>query len=58
MDETTVVSETNLDAAISFTKGCYVGQEIIVRRLSAVEDRLATGDKSARPEQEPAEVAP
>ena len=31
MDQTTVVSETNLDDAISFTKGCYVGQEIIVR---------------------------
>jgi len=31
MDETNVVSETNLDDAISFTKGCYVGQEIIAR---------------------------
>jgi folate-binding protein YgfZ len=31
MDETTVVTETNLDEAVSFTKGCYVGQEIIVR---------------------------
>ena len=31
MDETTVVSETNLDDAVSYTKGCYVGQEIIVR---------------------------
>jgi folate-binding protein YgfZ len=31
MDETTVLSETNLDDAISFTKGCYIGQEIIVR---------------------------
>jgi folate-binding protein YgfZ len=31
VDETTVVPETNLDAAISYTKGCYVGQEIIVR---------------------------
>jgi aminomethyltransferase len=31
MDETTVVTETNLDDAVSFTKGCYVGQEIIVR---------------------------
>jgi len=31
MDETNVVPETNLDDAISFTKGCYVGQEIIVR---------------------------
>jgi len=31
MDDTTVISETNLDEAISFTKGCYVGQEIIIR---------------------------
>jgi glycine cleavage system T protein len=31
MDQTTVVTETNLDDAVSFTKGCYVGQEIIVR---------------------------
>ena len=31
IDETNVVPETNLDDAISFTKGCYVGQEIIVR---------------------------
>jgi folate-binding protein YgfZ len=31
MDETNVVSETNLDDAISFTKGCYIGQEIIAR---------------------------
>lgn len=31
MDETNVVSETNLDDAISYTKGCYIGQEIIAR---------------------------
>ena len=31
MDENTVVSETSLDDAISDTKGCYVGQEIIIR---------------------------
>jgi folate-binding protein YgfZ len=31
MDETNVVTETSLDDAVSFTKGCYVGQEIIVR---------------------------
>jgi folate-binding protein YgfZ len=31
MDETNVVLETNLDDAISYTKGCYVGQEIIIR---------------------------
>ena len=31
MDETNVVTETKLDDAVSFTKGCYLGQEIIVR---------------------------
>src|SRR5206468_6003356 len=31
MDETTVVTEANLDDAVSFTKGCYIGQELIVR---------------------------
>lgn len=31
MDETNVVTETNLDEAVSFSKGCYVGQEIIAR---------------------------
>jgi len=31
MDDTNVVPETNLDDAVSYTKGCYVGQEIIVR---------------------------
>ena len=31
MDELNVVTETNLDDAVSFTKGCYLGQEIIVR---------------------------
>jgi len=31
MDESNIVTETNLDDAVSFTKGCYVGQEIIVR---------------------------
>lgn len=31
MDETNVVSETNLDDAVSYTKGCYVGQEIVAR---------------------------
>jgi folate-binding protein YgfZ len=31
MDETTVVLETGLDEAVSFTKGCYLGQEIIAR---------------------------
>src|SRR5437899_2125222 len=31
MDETTVVTEANLDDAVSYTKGCYLGQEIIAR---------------------------
>ncbi|MCA1578284.1 MAG: hypothetical protein LC794_13080 [Acidobacteria bacterium] len=31
MDETNVVTETNLEDAVSFTKGCYLGQEIIIR---------------------------
>lgn len=31
MDETNVVTETNLDDAVSYSKGCYLGQEIIVR---------------------------
>lgn len=31
MDESNVVTETNLDDAVSYSKGCYLGQEIIVR---------------------------
>jgi folate-binding protein YgfZ len=31
MDENTVVPETGQDDAISYTKGCYIGQEIIAR---------------------------
>ena len=31
MDESNVVTETNLDDAVSYAKGCYLGQEIIVR---------------------------
>jgi len=31
MDETNVVTEAPLDEAVSFTKGCYIGQEIIAR---------------------------
>ena len=31
LDDTTIISETNLDEAISFTKGCYLGQEIVIR---------------------------
>ncbi len=31
MDENNVVTETNLDDSVSYTKGCYIGQEIIAR---------------------------
>jgi folate-binding protein YgfZ len=31
MDDSNVVTEAGLDAAVSYTKGCYVGQEIIAR---------------------------
>lgn len=31
MDENNVVLETGLDDAVSYTKGCYIGQEIIAR---------------------------
>lgn len=31
MDDTNVVTETTLDDGVSYTKGCYVGQEIIAR---------------------------
>jgi folate-binding protein YgfZ len=31
MDQTNVVTEANLDEAVSYTKGCYIGQEIIAR---------------------------
>jgi folate-binding protein YgfZ len=31
MDDTNVVLETGLNDAVSFTKGCYIGQEIIAR---------------------------
>jgi folate-binding protein YgfZ len=31
MNETNVVLESGLDDAVSFTKGCYIGQEIIAR---------------------------
>jgi folate-binding protein YgfZ len=34
MDETTLIMETGRTAAISFTKGCYLGQEV-VERISA-----------------------
>lgn len=58
IDETKVVLETGLDDAVSFTKGCYIGQEIIARihfrghvakRLAGLvldaEGEVAVGDK-------------
>ena len=31
IDSNTVVNESSLDYAVSYTKGCYIGQEIVVR---------------------------
>ena len=31
MDETTIIPELGIEDMISYTKGCYVGQEIIAR---------------------------
>jgi folate-binding protein YgfZ len=31
MDEEILLMETNLDRAVSFTKGCYLGQEVVER---------------------------
>jgi folate-binding protein YgfZ len=42
MDETTIPLEAGLEQrAISFTKGCYVGQEVIVRVLHRGHGRVA-----------------
>jgi folate-binding protein YgfZ len=42
MDEHTLPLEANLDTtAISFTKGCYVGQEVIVRVMHRGQGRVA-----------------
>jgi folate-binding protein YgfZ len=50
MDESNVVLEANLDDAISYTKGCYLGQEIIIRikHRGHVAKKL-TGMKFDRP---------
>lgn len=63
MDETTIVPEIGLPEMISYTKGCYIGQEIIARihfrghvakRLtgvtSAEDGGLAAGAKLATPD--------
>ena len=42
MDETTIPLEVGLESrAISFTKGCYVGQEVIVRVLHRGHGKIA-----------------
>jgi folate-binding protein YgfZ len=41
MTEETIPLEANLDHAISHTKGCYVGQEIIVRVRDLAKGRVA-----------------
>jgi folate-binding protein YgfZ len=41
MNEDTIPLEANLDHAISHTKGCYVGQEIIVRIRDLAKGRVA-----------------
>ena len=42
MDETTIPLEANLESrAISFNKGCYVGQEVVIRVLHRGHGRVA-----------------
>src|SRR4029077_11032846 len=42
MDETTIPLEAGIEArAISFTKGCYVGQEVVIRVLHRGHGRVA-----------------
>ena len=41
MSEETIPLEAGLDHAISHTKGCYVGQEIIVRIRDRAQGRVA-----------------
>ena len=41
MNEDTIPLEAGLDHAISHTKGCYVGQEIIVRIRDRAHGRVA-----------------
>ena len=44
MDEDTIPIEANLDQAISYTKGCYVGQETIARiKFKGHVNRILTG---------------
>jgi len=42
MDETTIPLEANIESrAISFSKGCYVGQEVVIRVLHRGHGRVA-----------------
>jgi folate-binding protein YgfZ len=50
VDDSIVIPETNLDDAVSYTKGCYVGQEIIVRiKHRGHPAKKLVGLKSERP---------
>src|SRR5206468_1491697 len=51
MDETTIVPELGLDDLISYTKGCYIGQEIIARiHFRGHVAKMLTGLKLDGPE--------
>ena len=52
MTEDTIPLEANLDHAISHTKGCYVGQEIIVRIRDLAKGRVARRLVGLLPEQD------
>jgi folate-binding protein YgfZ len=68
VDDTTVVLETGQDVAVSFTKGCYTGQEIIARihwrghvakrlaglKFAAGRAEVAPGDEITTPDGAPA----
>src|SRR6185503_6664719 len=42
MDENTIPLEANIESrAISFTKGCYIGQEVVIRVLHRGHGRVA-----------------
>ena len=60
MTDETIPLEANLDHAISHTKGCYVGQEIIVRIRDLAKGRVARRIVGLLPEGEavPASAPP
>ena len=48
MDEHTIPLEAGIeDRAISLTKGCYVGQEVIIRVLDRGQGRVADGSSAS-----------